>query len=133
MTQDSPYKIVKLVNGEDIICMMEEDGDKSYKVIWPLKMQILPKMTKKGIMESLNLSTWIQSYTEERVFNVPVQSVVMMTEPSPGLSKYYEYVLRKLMNSDVEEQEGDWSDEVDEEDIYDELLEEEESPSKLIH
>ena len=133
MTQDSPYKIVKLVNGEDIICMMEEDGDKSYKVIWPLKMQILPKMTKKGIMESLNLSTWIQSYTEERIFNVPVQSVVMMTEPSPGLSKYYEYVLRKLMNSDVEEQEGDWSDEVDEEDIYDELLEEEESPSKLIH
>ena len=133
MTQDSPYKIVKLVNGEDIICMMEEDGDKSYKVIWPLKMQILPKMTKKGIMESLNLSTWIQSYTEERIFNVPVQSVVMMTEPSPGLSKYYEYVLRKLMNSDVEEQEGDWSDEVDEEDIYDELLEDEETPSKLIH
>ena len=42
MTQDSPYKIVKLVNGEDIICMMEEDGDKSYKVIWPLKMQIFP-------------------------------------------------------------------------------------------
>ena len=133
MTQDSPYKIVKLVNGEDIICMMEEDGDKSYKVIWPLKMQILPKMTKKGIMESLNLSTWIQSYTEERVFNVPVQSVVMMTERSPGLSKYYEYVLRKLTSSDIQEQEGDWSDEVDEEDIYDELLEEEESPSKLIH
>ena len=96
-------------------------------------MQILPKMTKKGIMESLNLSTWIQSYTEERVFNVPVQSVVMMTEPSPGLSKYYEYVLRKLTSSDIQEQEGEWSDEVDEEDIYDELLEEEESPSKLIH
>ena len=78
MTQDSPYKIVKLVNGEDIICMMEEDGDKSYKVIWPLKMQILPKMTKKGIMESLNLSTWIQSYTEERVFNC-----LLYTSPSP--------------------------------------------------
>ena len=78
MTQDSPYKIVKLVNGEDIICMMEEDGDKSYKVIWPLKMQILPKMTKKGIMESLNLSTWIQSYTEERIFNVPVQSLSLI-------------------------------------------------------
>ena len=26
MTQDSQYKIVKLINGEDIICMMEEDG-----------------------------------------------------------------------------------------------------------
>ena len=48
-------------------------------------MQIVPKMTKKGIMEALNLSTWIQVYTEERVFDLPSSSVVMMMEPSPGL------------------------------------------------
>ena len=132
MTQDSPYKIVKLVNGEDIICMMEDDDNKSYKVIWPLKMQILPKITKQGIMESLSLSTWIQSYTEERVFDLPIRSVVMMTEPSPGLSKYYEYVIKKLMH-DEELPEMDWTDDINEEDIYDELLEDEESPSKLIH
>ena len=131
MTQESSYKIVKLVNGEDIICMMEEDGDKSYKVIWPLKMQIVPKMTKKGIMEALNLSTWIQVYTEERVFDLPSSSVVMMMEPSPGLTKYYELVLRKLMHEDEEVDE--WTEEIDEDDIYDELLEEEETPSKLIH
>ena len=131
MTQDSSYKIVKLVNGEDIICMMEDDGNKSYKVIWPLKMQIVPKMTKKGIMEALNLSTWIQVYTEERVFDLPSSSVVMMMEPSPGLTKYYELVLRKLMHEDEEVDE--WTEEINEEDIYDELLEEEETPSKLIH
>ena len=61
MNQKSQYKIVKLVNGEDIICIMEKSGEKSYKLSWPLKMQVLPKMTKKGIFESLNLSTWIQS------------------------------------------------------------------------
>ena len=131
MTQDNTYKIVKLVNGEDIICMMEDDGNKSYKVIWPLKMQIVPKMTKKGIMEALNLSTWIQVYTEERVFDLPSSSVVMMMEPSPGLTKYYELVLRKLMHEDEEVDE--WTEEINEEDIYDELLEEEETPSKLIH
>ena len=131
MTQESSYKIVKLVNGEDIICMMEDDGNKSYKVIWPLKMQIVPKMTKKGIMEALNLSTWIQVYTEERVFDLPSSSVVMMMEPSPGLTKYYELVLRKLMHDDEEVDE--WTEEIDEDDIYDELLEEEETPSKLIH
>ena len=131
MPQESPYKIVKLVNGEDIICMMEDDGNKSYKVIWPLKMQIEPKMTKKGIMEALNLSTWIQVYTEERVFDLPSSSVVMMMEPSPGLTKYYELVLRKLMHEDEEVDE--WTEEIDEDDIYDELLEEEETPSMLIH
>ena len=131
MTQESSYKIVKLVNGEDIICMMEDDGNKSYKVIWPLKMQIVPKMTKKGIMEALNLSTWIQVYTEERVFELPSSSVVLMMERSPGLTKYYELVLRKLMHEDEEVDE--WTEEINEEDIYDELLEEEETPSKLIH
>ena len=129
MNQKSQYKIVKLVNGEDIICIMEKSGEKSYKLSWPLKMQVLPKMTKKGIFESLNLSTWIQSYTEERVFDLPSRSVVMMIDPSPGLQKYYEYVLKKLMH----DEEIDWMDEVDEEDIYDELLEDEETPSKLIH
>ena len=129
MTQDNQYKIVKLINGEDIICIMEKSGEKSYKLSWPLKMQVLPKMTKKGIFESLNLSTWIQSYTEDRIFDLPSRSVVMMIDPSPGLQKYYEYVLKKLMH----DEEIDWMDEVDEEDIYDELLEDEETPSKLIH
>ncbi|MDP7368801.1 MAG: hypothetical protein QGH83_16280 [Candidatus Pacebacteria bacterium] len=136
MNQESPYKIVKLVNGEDIICMIEDDGDTSYKIIWPLKMQVLPKMTKDGgILESLNLSTWIQSYTEERTFNLPLTSVIMMAEASPGLSKYYEFVLRKLKQSEDTPQASDtiWDADYQEEEVYDELLEEEESPSKLIH
>jgi hypothetical protein len=132
MNETTEYKLIKLVNGEDIICMVESDDSKNYKILWPLKLQVMPKVTKKGILESLNLSTWIQSYTEERVFDLPVRSVVMTIEPSPGLSRYYEYVVRKLMREEDEEY-SDWSDEINEDDIYDELLEEEESPSKLIH
>ena len=112
--------------------MVESDDSKNYKILWPLKLQVMPKVTKKGILESLNLSTWIQSYTEERVFDLPVRSVVMTIEPSPGLSRYYEYVVKKLMREENEEF-SDWADEINEDDIYDELLEEEESPSKLIH
>jgi|TARA_B100001094_G_C17695332_1_gene560014 hypothetical protein len=132
MNETTEYKLIKLVNGEDIICMVESDDSKNYKILWPLKLQVMPKVTKKGILESLSLSTWIQSYTEERVFDLPVRSVVMTIEPSPGLSRYYEYVVKKLMREENEEF-SDWADEINEDDIYDELLEEEESPSKLIH
>ena len=132
MNETTEYKLIKLVNGEDIICMVESDDSKNYKILWPLKLQVMPKVTKKGILESLSLSTWIQSYTEERVFDLPVRSVVMTIEPSPGLSRYYEYVVKKLMREKNEEF-SDWADEINEDDIYDELLEEEESPSKLIH
>ena len=132
MNETTEYKLIKLVNGEDIICMVESDDSKNYKILWPLKLQVMPKVTKKGILESLSLSTWIQSYTEERVFDLPVRSVVMTIEPSPGLSRYYEYGVKKLMREENEEF-SDWADEINEDDIYDELLEEEESPSKLIH
>ena len=132
MNETTEYKLIKLVNGEDIICMVESDDSKNYKILWPLKLQVMPKVTKKGILESLSLSTWIQSYTEERVFDLPVRSVVMTIEPSPGLSRYYEYGVKKLMREENEEC-ADWADEINEDDIYDELLEEEESPSKLIH
>jgi len=132
MNETTEYKLIKLVNGENIICMVESDDSKNYKILWPLKLQVMPKVTKKGILESLSLSTWIQSYTEERVFDLPVRSVVMTIEPSPGLSRYYEYVVKKLMREENEEF-SDWADEINEDDIYDELLEEEESPSKLIH
>ena len=132
MNETTEYKLIKLVNGEDIICMVESDDSKNYKILWPLKLQVMPKVTKKGILESLSLSTWIQSYTEERVFDLPVRSVVMTIEPSPGLSRYYEYVVKKLMREENEEF-SDWADEINEDDIYDELLEEEESRSKLIH
>ena len=47
MTETSPYtyKIVKLINGEDIICTIannDEVEDRYHRVLYPLKMQIVP-------------------------------------------------------------------------------------------
>ena len=73
MTETSPYtyKIVKLVNGEDIICTIaNEDNnveDRYHRVLYPLKMQIVPKMVDGGIAESLNLSPAISSPSASRV------------------------------------------------------------------
>jgi hypothetical protein len=94
------------------------------------------QMSPEGIREGLNLSRWFQPYTEQKYFTIPATSVVTSAEASPGLAKYYEYVLRRIAE--------DYEDIVTEEtvkaledytndEIYDELLEEEESPSKLIH
>ena len=131
MTEVNPYtyKIVKLVNGEDIICTIDVTNDvedRYHRVLFPLKMQIIPKMVDGGISESLNLSHWVHPYTESNSFDIPVGSVILVTDVGPGLSRYYEYVLRKI-NEDVN------AKLITEEEVYDDLLEELDTDSESIH
>ena len=72
----SPYKIVKLINGEDIICSITPiDCDKHIRVEFPLKMQVAPRMQKDRIIESLNLSHWVHPATETTIFDIPSTSI----------------------------------------------------------
>ena len=120
----SPYKIVKLINGEDIICSITPlDCDKHIQVMYPLKMQIIPRMSNGGIEESLSLSHWIHPYTETRSFQIPSSSVMLIADVSPGLSRYYEHVLKKI----------DQRDDIDNDEIHDEILESIKPDSKLLH
>ena len=47
-------------------------------------------------MESLGLSRWIQPYSDEDMFTIQKNTVVVMTPVSAGLQRYYEYVLKNM-------------------------------------
>ena len=118
------FKLIKLINGEDLICSIEEEKDaKHIQVVYPLKMQVIPRMSNNGIEESLNLSPWIHPYTETHSFQIPSSSIMLITDVSPGLSRYYEYVLKKI----------DQGDDINNDEIHDEILESIEPDNKLIH
>ena len=100
------YQVIKLANGEDIVCnLVKRFGSKidgKLKVSSPLRMDTITKQTDKGTMESLALSRWVQPYSDEKVFNIEKNSVVIMTPASVGLSRYYEYVLKNIKEDIVE-------------------------------
>ena len=127
MIEDT-YQILKLISGENIICELSEDDGK-YEISRPLLMHVRPKMTMTGMTESLMLSRWVQPFTEQEYFEIDPKHVIIMLPASPGLIVYYEGVLDKLENSQL----LDTIDGSDNEDIYDELLEELDSESDLIH
>ena len=134
----SPYKIVKLINGEDIICSITRiDCDKHFRVEFPLKMQVAPRMQKDRIIESLNLSHWVHPATETTIFDIPSTSIIMVADVSPGLSKYYEFVLKKMdgfvETIDEEIHEEDLEEDLSDEEVYNELLEELDTDSDSIH
>ena len=88
------YKVVKLTNGEDIICKLSDGTiNGKYEIGYPLRLEVVSHATETGLVESLNLSRWMAPYTEKISLNASIND----------------------------------------EDIYDELLEDLEPESDLIH
>ena len=132
MNTTAPYKIVKLTNGEEIICQLGDDiNNGEYKVNFPLKMEVHSVQTKEGPVDSLNLSRWIGPYTEQSIFSIKSDHVLLVANASPGLSRYYEHVIKEIKQLDAPEKRSTLDD-IKDEDVYDELLEEIES-SNTIH
>ena len=129
----STYKVVKLTNGEEIICQLSDDIDNGeYKINFPLKMEVHSVLTKEGPVESLNLSRWIGPYTEQSLFLIKSDHVLLVANASPGLSRYYEHVMKEIKQLDTPEKKSTL-DNIDDEDVYDELLEELETDNNTVH
>jgi len=89
------YRILKLSNGENIICNIKDqnESDIMIEVTAPLKMDIMSHVTEEGIVEGLALTRWVQPFTDEK--NIPINkaTIITMVPASLGMSRYYEYVL----------------------------------------
>ena len=133
MSTTTPYKILKLTNGENLICQINDDVDNGeYKINFPLKMEVHSLMTKEGPVDSLNLSRWIGPYTEQSLFLIKSDHVLLVASASPGLSRYYEHVMKEINQSDTSIKKT-ILDIIDDEDVYDELLEELKTDSNTVH
>ena len=88
--------IVKLSNGENIICNVVSDTDKHIEIESPLKMETLSKFTKSGVVESLSLVRWMQPYCDDEQFALSKNNIILNSPVSIGLGKYYEFILKKM-------------------------------------
>ena len=101
---NTDYKIIKLVNGENIVCMVDESSfDDGYEISFPLQIKTYPVMTKKGPIEQCNLTRWVQPFTEEEYFHIESSDIILVAAASPGISAYYEQVLKLINRWDEED------------------------------
>jgi|TARA_Y100000401_G_scaffold106319_1_gene99719 uncharacterized glyoxalase superfamily metalloenzyme YdcJ len=126
---DSQYKIVKLTSGENIICKLVSENEK-LKVSHPLRMDVVTHMTQKGMAESLNLSRWLQPFSDQKVYTINMDHVLLIANVSIGLERYYEHVLRRIEDLDYTENQ---IEEPKENDLLEEILEDIEPDSDTIH
>tara|TARA_B100001250_G_C19644350_1_gene719708 strand:+ start:226 stop:612 length:387 start_codon:yes stop_codon:yes gene_type:complete len=89
-------QVVKLSNGEDIICTVENLESGKLKITSPLKMSTHTKVTDTGVVESLGLSRWVQVYSDRPHYIIEKSGIVIATPASEGLCKYYVHVLKSM-------------------------------------
>ena len=109
------YSVLKLSNGEDIVCRVVESSKEKIKIEDPLLLDVQQITDKDGrIKESLGLIRWIKPFTEEEEYFIEKNSIVITVPASSGLSKYYEHVLKRLDKPVIREA---LSDEIIEDDL----------------
>ena len=92
----SDYQVIKLSNGENLICDVISDSETTLNVKSPLKMETLSKFTKSGVVESLSLVRWMQPYCDDEQFALSKNNIILNSPVSIGLGKYYEFILKKM-------------------------------------
>ena len=128
------YTIVKLTNGEDIICELEEKSKNVYEIQNPLQIIPTRDVQNGGVQEGLSLGRWCHPFTDQTYFSIPVDAGVTTAKASPGLSKYYEYILKRTEQRYLDYNREPTDEELEEIDME---VEEEflslEGPSNKIH
>ena len=138
---DVSYTVLNLTNGEDIICEVDYErydseaspSQRVFEIQNPLLMVATRRIEEDGVKEGLSLSRWVEPFTEQKYFSIPATSVITSAEASPGLVKYYEYVLKR-MDHYFDEETLPTDEELDEIELEEnEEFLELESPSNKIH
>ena len=91
---DTTYKVLKLISGENIICETSITNE-GYEISRPLLMQVVPKFHEKGMTESLGLTRWVQPFTKQTYFSINKNHVLLSCDAAPDLARYYQFVLNK--------------------------------------
>ena len=103
---DNTTRVIKLENGESIVCTCiptrTDEGSQTLHVLHPLKMELKNRITKKGMVEALTLSRWLQPFTESDEFDIEKSSIVTVTSASYALNNYYQFMLNSYSEADAE-------------------------------
>lgn len=107
-----PYKILKLQSGEEIICnVIADEHPRTFEIKSPLKISVLPKVTEHGLEESISLQRWIH-FSESNVYMIDKNKVMVITDASTGLGKFYEHCVLRMDSEPTDLRERPTDDEL---------------------
>jgi len=102
-TTPNPIKIIKLINGDDIVCTLpaEQLGDKSplLRLSKPLQVKYIPQFTAQGLKDYVALIKW-SPYTKDFVLTIPKDKIMTIVNANNDMSRSYNYMMTNYEKSE---------------------------------
>jgi len=98
---NNPFKILKMINGEDVICKIAEEYTDAFVVEYPMsvvKNQVVEH--ENSIVEHTGLQRWM-NYTLDTAFVIPKERIMSLGDLAPDVMVYYKHIRKRL---EIEEQ-----------------------------
>ena len=93
----NPIKIIKLINGDDIVCALpaEQLPDKSpmLRLSKPLQVKYIPQLTAVGLKDYVALIKW-SPYTSDPIITIPKDKIMSIVNASGEMTKSYSHVVQ---------------------------------------
>ena len=93
------YRLVKLMDGSLLMGTISVD-DNHMRIVNPLEVTTIPRMTEFGLKEDTTLSKWIP-FTSDKEFVVTKDKVVVISLATVELAHFYEVVLNKIQTDSL--------------------------------
>ena len=97
MKQQYCSKLIKLSNGDDIVCALpaEQLPDKSpmLRLSKPLQVKYIPQLTAVGLKDYVALIKW-SPYTSDPIITIPKDKIMSIVNASGEMTKSYSHVVQ---------------------------------------
>jgi len=94
---ENPIKIIKLVNGDDIVCILpkEQLGEKSplIRLDRPLQIKYVPQLTPAGFRDYIALIKWT-GYSKDRIITIPKDKIMTITNAGESMVTSYFHIVK---------------------------------------
>jgi|TARA_B110001454_G_scaffold87778_1_gene84112 hypothetical protein len=94
---DSPIKIVKLINGDDVVCVLPKlqlgENSKLLRLEKPFQLKYIPQLTPVGIKDYVALIKWA-AYTPDELITIPKDKILTITNAGVDMIKSYFHVAK---------------------------------------
>jgi hypothetical protein len=103
-------QIIKFNSGDQVICDVIKDSGDYLSIENPMKMDTVPRVTRKGIVESLTLSRWLYPYSEQKICKVRKDSITTIMSASEGMKTFYRRQLDQGVKTELKVHDWDAKD-----------------------
>ena len=94
---DKDYRMVRLIDGTTIMGSIVVDKD-FLRITDALELNTVKRETEFGMKDDSTLAPWLP-FTDDKIFVIPRDKILVITQADKHISHYYEVILDKLQKA----------------------------------